>query len=78
MIEQVFIERRGEDGKPTVVFRAGSDVLPRVGDTVALPDIVYVVLQVLFDYREPVHEEIIHRGNNWMVLQRVHIKVQAT
>lgn len=64
-----YIERDAITEKPRIVFEAKSDVIPRVGDMVALPDAVYLVLQVMFDYEG---------GRDAWTLKQVHIKVQLT
>ncbi len=76
MTEVVFIARPDMEKPPFVVARAGTDSIPRVHDTVAWGNEVWIVLQVLFDYREALPSD--NKDDDWMVLERVHVKVQRT
>lgn len=66
MIEQQFIERQGEEGKPVVVGRTFSPIIPPQGATVAIGDLVYFVEQAMYEYNA-------HKPR--MPIERVHLKV---
>ena len=76
MTEVVFISRPDPMVKPIVVARADTDIVPRVHDTVAWDGEVWIVLQVLFDYREPTAVDRAISPSTAMRLERVHVKVQ--
>lgn len=73
MIEQQFIERQGEEGKPVVVGRAFSPVIPPQGSTVAIRDTVYFIEQVMIEYRNAWPQE--YPVSTAMRIERVHLKV---